>query len=171
MIIVSQVFSSEHSPHHLVIRLCSWVHGVPLSSTKFFPLEVLVDAGTYLGRICHALDDLAASDTATLELSKRYHAWDGRNLVDAMRYIEYIDDPKRRQLVTSVIDSFRKVILDGGEGKRFRMGINHGDWNDANIIVSDSDHTGTRVTGAIDFGDTNYRYVLAAVLFNVCNAC
>lgn len=153
----SQVVSLDHSPQNLVIRLCTWVQGIPLSSTKYFPLEVLVDAGAYLGRMCHAFDDLAASDAATLELSKRYHAWDGRNLVDAMRYVEHIDDLQRRKLVTSVIDTFRQVIIDGVEGDKFRMGINHADFNDANIIVGDNDHTGTRVTGAIDFGDTVYR--------------
>lgn len=107
--------------------------------------------------MCHALDDLAASDAATLELSKRYHAWDGRNLLDAMRFVEHIDDPHRRNLVTSVIDTFRKVILEGGNGDKFRMAINHGDFNDANIIVGDDDQTGMSVTGAIDFGDTVYR--------------
>lgn len=133
--------------------------GIPLSSTKYFPLEVLVDAGVYLGRMCHAFDELATTDASALELSKRYHAWDGRNLVDVMRYVEYIDDLEQRNLVTSVIDSFREVILDGGEGKKFRMGINHADFNDANIIVTDDNHSGLRVAGAIDFGDTVYRYV------------
>jgi Ser/Thr protein kinase RdoA (MazF antagonist) len=77
--------------------------------------------------------------------------------MDALRYVEHIDDLKRRELVTSVIDTFRQVIVEGGEGEKFRMGINHGDFNDANIIVSDDDHTGTKVSGAIDFGDTVYR--------------
>jgi len=153
------VVSSQHSPYTLVIRLCSWVDGIPLSSTKYFPLEVLVDAGVYLGRMCHAFDELATSDASALELSKRYHAWDGRNLVDVMRYVEHIDDLERRKLVTSVIATFRQVILDGGEGNKFRMGINHADFNDANIIVSDDDHSGLKVAGAIDFGDTVYRYV------------
>lgn len=153
-----------------MIRLCSWVHGIPLSSTKYFPLEVLIDAGDYLGRMCHAFDELA-NDATILELSKRYHAWDGRNMVDVMRYVEHIDDPARRQLVTSVIDTFREVMIDGGEGKKLRMGINHGDFNDANIIVSDHDNTGTKVAGAIDFGDTVYRYVLVGVVFlDVCSA-
>lgn len=120
---------------------------------------MLIDAGTYLGRMCHALDELAASDPTTLEIAKRYHAWDGRHLVDAMPYVKHIDDTERRKLVTSVIDTFREVIIDGGECKKFRMGVNHGDFNDANIIVRDDDHTGLRVAGAIDFGDTVYRCV------------
>ena len=131
---------------------------------------MLVDAGTYLGRMCHALDKLAASDPATLEIAKRYHAWDGRHLVDAMQYVTYIDDTERRKLVTSVIDTFREMIIDGGECKKFRMGVNHGDFNDANIIVSDDDHTGLRVAGAIDFGDTVYRCVKSSCT-SLCNAC
>lgn len=128
------VVSPKHSPQHLVVRLQSWVHGSPLSSIDWCPIETLVDAGACLGRVCHALDDLASSDTDALSAAKRYFAWDGINLMDLKPYISHIDDVDRRQLVSNVIDEFEKIILDGKEGEKFRMGMLHGDFNDANIV-------------------------------------
>ncbi len=128
------VVSSAHSPQQLVIRLQRYVEGTPLCSIPWFPIETLLDAGACLGRMCHALDDLATLDPNALAASKRYHAWDGRNLLDAKPYIVHIDDIDRRKLVTNVIDEFQKTIIDGREFEKFRMGINHGDFNDGNLV-------------------------------------
>lgn len=128
------VVSSAHSPQQLVIRLQRYVEGAPLCSVPWFPIETLLDAGAYLGRMCHALDDLASSNPDALVASKRYHAWDGRNLLDVRPYIVHIDDFDRRKLVTNVIDEFQKTIIEGNECKKFRWGINHGDFNDGNLV-------------------------------------
>ena len=151
------VISEEHSPTQLVVRLQTWVHGSPLSDVKWCSIETLVDAGCYLGKMSHALDDLASSNKDALEASKHYHAWDGRNVVDIEPYISHLDDNYQRNLVTSIIDSFKKEIIESGEGEKFRMSINHADFNDANIIVGNEDGAGIKVTGVIDFGDTVYR--------------
>ena len=128
------VVSSEHSPHQLVIRLQTFVHGTPLSDIKWFPIETLVDCGACLGRLCHAFDELAASDSLALETSKTYSAWDGRNLSDMKPYVSHIDDVDRRKLVSGIIEAFEKTIIEGKESDKFRMGINHADFNDANIV-------------------------------------
>ena len=54
--------------------------------------------------------------------------------MDIKPYISHIDDADRRNLVTSVLDSFEKTFVDGNEGDNLRMGINHGDFNDGNIV-------------------------------------
>ena len=151
------VISEEHSPAQLVVRLQTWVHGSPLSDIKWCSIETLVDAGCYLGKMSHALDDLAVTDKDALQASKHYHAWDGRNVVDIEPYISHLDDKSQRNLITSIITSFKKEIIESGEGEKFRMGINHADFNDANIIVGNEDGDGIKVTGVIDFGDTVYR--------------
>ncbi|KAL3762654.1 hypothetical protein ACHAWU_001599 [Discostella pseudostelligera] len=147
------VVSSEHSPQQLVIRLQRYVDGTPLCSIPWFPIETLLDAGACLGRMCHALDDLVASNPDALLAAKRYHAWDGRHLQDARPYIVHIDDADRRKLVTNVIDEFQRTIVVGEEWKKFRMGINHGDFNDGNLIIGSD----MKISGVIDFGDTVYR--------------
>lgn len=66
------VVSAEHSPQQLVVRLQSWVDGTPLCDIKWFPIETLVDCGACLGRMCHAFDELATSDSDALDAAKRY---------------------------------------------------------------------------------------------------
>ena len=120
----------------LVVRLQSWVHGTPLSSIQYCPIETLLDCGMSLANMCHALDDLATKNSKALAASKRYHAWDGKNLLDVKPYVSYIDDKDQSKLVTSVLDEFDKIIIKGKVGDKFRCGIIHGDFNDANIVSS-----------------------------------
>ena len=54
--------------------------------------------------------------------------------MDSKPYISHIDDMDRRKLVSSVIDAFQETIIEGKEGEKFRMGLIHGDFNDANIV-------------------------------------
>lgn len=147
------VHSPEHSPAQLVVRLQSWVEGRPLSDIQWCPIETLVDAGCVLGQLATALDELGETSPAALKASTRYHAWDGRNFLDVRPYVAHIDSAEQREMVASVLESFKTVIVEGNEGSKFRMGINHGDFNDANIIVDDQ----LKVKGCIDFGDTVYR--------------
>ena len=147
------VVSADLGPQQLVIRLQSWIHGTPLCDVKYFPIETLIDAGAWLGRTDIAFDELAATDPETLHESKRYFAWDGRNFADARSFIDHIDDHNKKQLVTNVLDTFQKTLIDGKEGEKLRMGINHGDFNDGNLIVGND----MLITGVIDFGDSVYR--------------
>jgi Ser/Thr protein kinase RdoA (MazF antagonist) len=57
--------------------------------------------------------------------------------------------------VESIIDMFQSQIIDSGVASSFRIGINHGDFNDANILIGND----YKVSGVIDFGDSVERYV------------
>lgn len=147
------VVSADQGPQQLVVRLQSWIYGTPLCDVKYFPIETLLDAGAWLGRMDSAFDELATSDPETLHESKRYFAWDGRNFADARSFIDHIDDNDKKQLVTNVLDKFQKTLIGGKEDEKLRMGINHGDFNDGNLIVGND----MLITGVIDFGDSVHR--------------
>lgn len=227
------VTSSKHSPRQLVVRLLTWVSGKPLSSVQVYSLEVLADAGRFLGLIDKTLDNInsnslagalervgssaallsrssfvgrssmmnppppsvrgsfatggrsqsitrqrssdsamdrilaslgmkkkppnsngskgdAVLDESLLVPARRYHQWDGKNTADLRRFVQHIDNTRRRDLVVSVIDAFQRDVLDSGAADRFRKGVNHGDFNDANILMDDN----LKVAGIIDFGDS-----------------
>ena len=148
------VMSSTHSPSKLVVRLLTWVPGVPLSSVPSTSLtaESLADAGAYLGRLRRSLDDLAQTNANAVQASKRYHEWDGRNTLDLRNFTQYIADEDRRGLVTSILDAFRDTFGEDGGKVDFPTGILMGDYNDANIIID-----GGKVAGVIDFGDSVHR--------------
>lgn len=148
------VMSLDHSPSKLVVRLLTWVPGVPLSSVPSTSLTVesLADAGAYLGKLRRALDDLAETDPDAVQASKRYHVWDGRNTLDLTNFTKYIADEVRRGLVVSVLDAFRDTFGEDGSKVDFPTGILMGDYNDANILID-----GGKVSGVIDFGDSVHR--------------
>lgn len=143
------VTSKEHSPSKLAVQLLEWVEGVTLASIPHLPIETLIEAGQYLGKVCLALDDLTVSSPVAKMTADRYHAWDGKNTLDLQAFVSCIGDENRRALVQSVLDSFRKDIIEAGEDSKFRRGILQADFNDANIILKDG-----KVSGVIDFGDT-----------------
>lgn len=150
------VVSEAHSPCPLIVKLLTWVPGRTMSSLKALPIECLMDAGQYLGKMHVALDKM---DSSKHPASQRFHAWDGKNTIQVRDWVSAIDNPKRLAMVESVISSFENDILKSGAGAKFRKGINQGDFNDANILV-DQD---LQVSGAIDFGDSTERYVFCIV--------
>jgi Ser/Thr protein kinase RdoA (MazF antagonist) len=142
-----------------------------MADMKLLPLECLADAGRLLGKIDKSLDLLTPHklrqdqqqqhdelnlDESLLTAARRFHQWDGKNTAELRSFTHCVTDDKRRRLVESVIDAFSSTLLETGVAKEFRKGINHGDFNDANVLL-DGDF---QVTGVIDFGDSVERYVV-----------
>jgi Ser/Thr protein kinase RdoA (MazF antagonist) len=142
------VRSERHSPCLLVIKLLSYVPGRTMQSLSSQPIECLAQAGRVLAQVHQALDTLSEP----LAAARRYHQWDGKNTADLLSFTPCISNPRRRQLVESVVASFIETL--GSSESQFRTGLIHGDFNDANILVNDQ----FQITGVIDFGDSVERY-------------
>ncbi|GKY95096.1 hypothetical protein MPSEU_000473600 [Mayamaea pseudoterrestris] len=93
----------------------------------------------------------AVLDVSLLVSANRYHQWDTKNTSDLRKYLEYITDLKRRDMIESVINAFEERLFRTGVGDGYRRGVIHGDFNDANVIM---DEAQMMVCGAIDFGDS-----------------
>jgi Ser/Thr protein kinase RdoA (MazF antagonist) len=117
------VASSDHSPCELVVRLLGWVEGTPMSSAKLLPLESLADAGRFLGRMGQKLSEL---DTSELVAAKRFHQWDGKNTMGVKDFVRYIEDPRRKALVESVLEAFQRDLIDSKASESFETSIIHG---------------------------------------------
>mmetsp|Transcript_15828 Transcript_15828/g.29863 ORF Transcript_15828/g.29863 Transcript_15828/m.29863 type:complete len:653 (+) Transcript_15828:82-2040(+) len=147
---VLPVISQDHSPRPIALQLLEWVEGTTMASSQALPIETLLEAGKYLGNVCKALDDLTEMNEMARRAADRYHAWDGKHTLDLQKFVGCIQNEKRRALVQSVLDSFRKELVDSPDKPDFRVGILQGDFNDANIILNDKGN----ISGVIDFGDT-----------------
>lgn len=147
------VTSNRYRSKLLVLSLLTWVEGTTMSSCPTLPIETLADAGRYLGKVCLALDELTNTNIQAKNAADRYHAWDGKNSMDLLKFTYCITNEKRRSLVKEVLNSFNKDLLESGDVPQFRTGILQGDYNDANIILDDE----KKVSGVIDFGDTTLR--------------
>lgn len=141
------VVSPDFSPRELALRVYRWLPGQPMSSVPMLPIETLADAGCLLGRMDQELD---AFDGKKYGAAKRFHQWDTKHTTCLRKFTKYIANPNRRQLVESIIDTFQSQIIDSGLASTFRIGINHGDFNDANILIGND----YKVSGVIDFGDS-----------------
>ena len=62
-------------------------------------------------------------------------------------------------MILSIIDAFEQSIVNSGDSAEFRVGVNHGDFNDANILLKDD----LTAMGVIDFGDSVERYVMTQI--------
>lgn len=90
-------------------------------------------------------------DASLLIPARRFHQWDGKNTAGLADFVHCIQDEKRRGLVKSILEAFQTEIIDSGAASQFRKGINHGDFNDANILL-DNDLNGKSVIGDLLVG-------------------
>lgn len=132
---------------HLV-RLVTYIEGVPLAQVRSDNSVVLQDLGRHLGKF-----DRVFANFNHEAFHRDFH-WDLSNGLRVLtEYMELIDDKDLRRLVESFA---RRVDSNSGPLKRsFRRSVIHGDANDYNVIVRDS-----HIVGLIDFGDMVYSYTV-----------
>lgn len=74
-------------------------------------------------------------------------------------FLYAVTDVQRKDIVEQVIAAFEKQVITNLS--KYAKGIIHGDFNEHNILVSKTDKPNEwKVSGIIDFGDTNYSYYL-----------
>ena len=124
---------------HLV-RVVTYLDGVPLAEVRSQPSDLLRDLGRKLGQLDHAM---TAFDHPAVH---RVFHWD---LASGNRVIhefgDLIEDPQLRHLV------YRCRFEPTTE---LRRSVIHGDANDRNVLV----HPERMIVGVIDFGDMVYSY-------------
>jgi 4-aminobutyrate aminotransferase-like enzyme/Ser/Thr protein kinase RdoA (MazF antagonist) len=132
--------------HTHLVRLLSFLPGVPLANVCPQTKDLLGDLGRFLGRLDRALVDFSHP------ASERDFVWDLRQATDTVREHQHeIQDVRRRALVEG---------LAARAGERLapvmaslRQSVVHNDANDHNVLVSGPSERRRRITGLIDFGD------------------
>lgn len=131
-----------------MVRLVTFVSGLPMSQVKHVGQELLYDLGVTVGCLTEALDGY---DHDALH---RDFLWDLGNGVSVVASrLDLIDDRRKRQQVEMLLSRFRQhnlKLLD-----QLPQGALHNDANDGNVIVKsvDGSVTPNRIAGVIDFGD------------------
>ncbi len=152
-----------------LIRLLTYLPGVPLGDIKWHSPALLRDLGRCLGQVDRALGEF---DHPTLH--RDFH-WDLANALTVVReYESLIDDEELRRLIGQLSVEFETQVVP--LLPKLRRSAIHNDANDYNVLVGDGDDLYTknqRVTGLIDFGDLVYSFAVAelaiAVAYTVLN--
>lgn len=160
----------------LAVRLLHWIPGKPLVALEP-DVELLEKAGKYLAQVDKIMHNFQHQGVY------RTYIWDLQQTEMIIKFTSAVTDPKRRELIEKVVKEFQDTVkplapvskqnqfkdkeqincnkvntseirtIDSG---KLRMGVIQGDFNDANIIISDS----RDIAGIIDFGDISYTYLI-----------
>jgi Ser/Thr protein kinase RdoA (MazF antagonist) len=146
----------ERAPGGYLVRLLTWVPGVPLGTIPRHSSELLEDVGRRLGEL-----DATLLDFDHPAIHRSFH-WDLANgfLVVAEHSARVADAPLRA-LVERVTEQVER--RDGARLGRLRRSAIHGDANDYNVLVTEGadGRAPAHVAGLIDFGDLVHSYTIA----------
>ncbi|MBK6709532.1 MAG: aminotransferase class III-fold pyridoxal phosphate-dependent enzyme [Chloroflexi bacterium] len=132
-----------------LVRLVTYLPGVPLAHVNPHTPDLLRDFGRFLGEVDAALQDFRhpAMD--------RYLHWDMRHAADTItRHLDYQTDPDRRALVARYLAEFEANAAP--RLPQLRRSVIHSDGNDYNVLVTADMKQPRRIAGLIDFGDMVY---------------
>jgi 4-aminobutyrate aminotransferase-like enzyme/Ser/Thr protein kinase RdoA (MazF antagonist) len=131
-----------------LVRLLTWLPGVPLADAGRASPALLEDLGA---RLADLDDALAGFDHPAIH--RAFH-WDLARAVEIVREsAPLVADEAVRALVVDV--AARVEARDGARLARLRRAAVHNDPNDYNVLVD------RRVTGFLDFGDIVHSYAIA----------
>ncbi len=131
------------------VWLVRFLRGKPLAKARPHRPELLKSVGRALGELDLRL---AAFSHAAVH---RDLCWDLRNAPAVRPLLEHVEDPSRRELVTTRLDRAEDQVLP--RLRETRAQVIHNDANDYNILV---DTSGTALTGILDFGDMVHTHLV-----------
>jgi 4-aminobutyrate aminotransferase-like enzyme/Ser/Thr protein kinase RdoA (MazF antagonist) len=151
-IVATQVGGVTH-----LVRLLSWVPGVPLGDVRRQSSALHADLGQRLGELDRAL---AGFDHPAIH--REFH-WDiARGFDVVASHVARINDPDWRGFIERTVARLERDL--GPRLPSLRKGAVHNDPNDYNVIVASAGHAwgrGQRISGFIDFGDMVHSLVVS----------
>lgn len=128
---------------------------------EYLPGEIFIKVPNKTHYLYYQVGELAARIDCALKrfvhdaYDSNKSVWMLAQLPELKKFLYAVDDSGRQALVQEVLDEFQQIVLNRMD--KLEKGIIHGDFNEHNIIVSNSDDASEyRVHGLIDFGDTQY---------------
>jgi 4-aminobutyrate aminotransferase-like enzyme/Ser/Thr protein kinase RdoA (MazF antagonist) len=144
---------AEHLGH--LIRVVTWLPGVPLGSVRHHSTAMLQDLGRKVAQLDLALQSFEHPAV------HRTLPWDPARAFGTIReHLSRVEDRDMRHLVERTAGA----IGAGGSGRfeQLPRSTIHADANDYNVLVSGGALDGPQqVTGLIDFGDLLHSYTIA----------
>ncbi|MBN1583581.1 MAG: aminotransferase class III-fold pyridoxal phosphate-dependent enzyme [Anaerolineae bacterium] len=152
--LITEVRSPAGVPH--LVRLASYVPGIPLGEVGQHSAGLLCSLGEFLGRLDRTL---ARFDHPAIH---REFNWDLANALQVIdRYQSLIAEDDLRALIGQFVANYERTVVS--LLPQLRQSAIHNDANNYNVIVSEGDDLDTRyqrVAGIIDFGDMVYSYTV-----------
>ena len=138
-----RIVSVEREGRRHYVRLLTYLKGVPWGASPTPPTpDRFRRLGSFVATLTRALESFSHP------VMHRAIDWDVKRLPVLRQYLGEITDPRRRQIVTRVLDRFDHDVAP--RLPWLPASVIHNDANEQNVLVDD---TGREITGLIDFGD------------------
>ncbi|KAL4630770.1 hydroxylysine kinase isoform X1 [Arapaima gigas] len=148
-----QTIESESVSKRYMVRLMTYLPGTPVAKVSCTP-EILYDIGKMAATLDEVLQQMDHPNRGALE--RENFIWNLSNTPLLEPYLHVMDGEPLQQLVKDVIEQYKCHVLPNLSS--FRKCINHGDFNDHNILVEPDDLAGYKISGILDFGDMSCGY-------------
>ncbi|KAK2835412.1 hypothetical protein Q5P01_015896 [Channa striata] len=152
-------------PQKYLVRLLTYLPGITISNVPVKP-QLLFDVGKTAARMDQILQEMDHPRLSLLQREK--FIWSLSDVTFLEEYISVLDGHPLQEAVSSVIRQYRTCVIP--KRSSFRKCINHGDFNDLNVLVELCEGDGYRISGILDFGDMNsgyYVYELAITIMHM----
>ncbi|KAG8038925.1 hypothetical protein G9C98_003232 [Cotesia typhae] len=140
-----------------IVRLLVFCPGEILYNVKVMK-ELLFDVGKFVATLNEVLRGFSHSS-----FKNRTHLWSLMEVPRLRDYLFVIKDESDKVLLGDIIKRFEKDVI--GNLNRLDKGMIHGDLNEQNILINPEQN---KVIGIIDFGDTQYSYLIFELAINLC---
>ncbi|XP_060889767.1 hydroxylysine kinase [Labrus mixtus] len=138
-----------------LVRLLTYLPGATISKARVTP-QLLYETGKTAARMDKILQELEHPHLGLLQ--RETFIWSLSSVPLLEKYTHVLDGDPLQEVVKSVIHQFKTSVVP--KYSTFRKCINHGDFNDLNILVQPDETDGYRISGILDFGDMNSGYYI-----------
>ncbi|XP_058495121.1 hydroxylysine kinase [Solea solea] len=138
-----------------LVRLLTYLPGITVSKVPLTP-ELLYDIGKTAARMDTILKEMEHPHLSVLQ--RENFLWSLTNVPLMEAYLSVLDGNPLQDIIKSVIQQYKTCVAP--KYSDFRKCINHGDFNDLNLLVRSDGSNGYRISGILDFGDMHSGYYI-----------
>ncbi|XP_028920231.1 hydroxylysine kinase [Ornithorhynchus anatinus] len=150
-----------------MMRLLTYLPGRPIAQVPATP-SILYEIGKVAAKMDKTLQEKFRHPGIN-NLHRGDFIWNLKNVPLLEKYVHALDGNGNREIVDQVIQQFKDKILP--KLNHFRSCINHGDFNDHNILVDVSraspEDASYHISGILDFDDMSYGYYVFEVAITI----
>ncbi|XP_010740277.3 hydroxylysine kinase [Larimichthys crocea] len=138
-----------------LVRLLTYLPGITISKAPLTP-QLLYETGKMAARMDTILQKLEHPNLSMLQ--RENFIWSLSYVPLLETYMNVLDGDPLQEVVKSVIHQYKTSVVP--QRSSFRKCINHGDFNDLNVLVQRDESDSYRISGILDFGDMNSGYYI-----------
>ncbi|KAM7387955.1 hypothetical protein PAMP_024159 [Pampus punctatissimus] len=138
-----------------LVRLLTYLPGTTISKVPVTP-QLLYKTGKTAARMDKILEKMEHPHLNLLQ--RENFRWSLSYIPLLETHLNVLDGDPLQEVVKSIIHQYKTSVVPNYSS--CRKCINHGDFNDLNVLVQPDESDGYKISGILDFGDMNSGYYI-----------